>query len=65
MKEDSASRPDLSLSVHDLTMRLEEAEETLRAHGVRLEVLQDEECIALMRDFIRDQPALWNEDIGV
>jgi len=41
------------------------AEETLRANGVRVEVLQDEECIALMRAFIREQPALWNEDIGV
>jgi hypothetical protein len=24
-----------------------------------------EECIELMRNFIRDNPALWNEDIGV
>lgn len=40
-------------------------EETMRAHGVRLEVLQNAECIQLMRDFIRDRPELWNEDIGV
>ena len=40
-------------------------EETMRSHGVRLEVLQDAECIQLMRDFIRDRPKLWNEDIGV
>ena len=40
-------------------------EETMRSHGVRLEVLQDAECIQLMRDFIRDRPELWNEDIGV
>ena len=40
-------------------------EETMRAHGVRLEVLQDTACIQLMRDFIRDRPELWNEDIGV
>lgn len=40
-------------------------EETMRAHGVRLEVLQNAECLQLMRDFIRDRPELWNEDIGV
>ena len=40
-------------------------EEHLRAHGVRVEVLQDEECIQLMRDFIERNPSLWNEDIGV
>ena len=41
------------------------AEETLRANGVQVEVLQDEECIAMMRGFIRERPELWNEDIGV
>lgn len=41
------------------------AEETLRANGVRIEVLQDEQCIAMMRAFIRERPELWNEDIGV
>ncbi|MDQ2659845.1 MAG: nucleoside deaminase [Verrucomicrobiota bacterium] len=41
------------------------AEETLCLHGVRLEVLQDDECIELMRDFISKNPELWNEDIGV
>jgi cytosine deaminase len=41
------------------------AEEYMRAQGVQIEVVQSEECIALMRDFIRDYPALWNEDIGV
>ena len=40
-------------------------EETMRAHGVRLEVLQNAECLQLMREFIRDRPQLWNEDIGV
>lgn len=39
-------------------------ENHLRSHGVQLEVLQDETCIKLMRDFIVAQPALWNEDIG-
>jgi cytosine/creatinine deaminase len=41
------------------------AEEWLRHEGVELEVLQDEECIAMMRDFIAARPELWNEDIAV
>jgi len=40
-------------------------EALLREHGVQLDVLQDADCIAMMRDFIRDKPELWNEDIGV
>ncbi len=40
-------------------------EELLRARGVSVEVVQDETCIALMRDFIAARPELWNEDIGV
>lgn len=39
-------------------------EDLLRARGVQVEVVQDPGCIALMRDFIRDHPDLWNEDIG-
>src|SRR4051812_36926670 len=41
------------------------AEESLRAAGVRTEVVQDPDCIAMMRDFIARNPVLWNEDIGV
>jgi len=41
------------------------AEEYLRAHGVKVDVLQDTECIGLMRAFIASNPALWNEDIGL
>jgi creatinine deaminase len=41
------------------------AEEYLRSQRVRVDVLQNEECINLMRDFIAKYPALWNEDIGV
>ena len=41
------------------------AEDYLRSQGVRVDVLQNEECIQLMRDFIAKNPALWNEDIGV
>ncbi len=40
-------------------------EELLRSRGVQLEVLQDEECIRMMRAFITAHPELWNEDIGV
>jgi cytosine/creatinine deaminase len=40
-------------------------EELLRARGVSLEVVQSEECIRLMQEFIRLNPALWSEDIGV
>jgi len=40
-------------------------EDLLRARGVSLQVLQNSECIQLMQDFIRTNPTLWNEDIGV
>jgi cytosine/creatinine deaminase len=39
-------------------------EDLLRARGVEVVVLQDERCIALMRRFIAENPALWNEDVG-
>jgi cytosine/creatinine deaminase len=41
------------------------AEDYMRQNGVTVEVVQDEECIAMMTHFIRANPALWNEDIGV
>ena len=40
-------------------------EEYVRSRGVHLVILQDAECIQLMRDFIAARPELWNEDIGV
>lgn len=40
------------------------AEEYLLHNGVQLTVLQDEECIEIMRRFIAEKPELWNEDIG-
>jgi len=40
-------------------------EELLRSRGVTVDVVQDEECIRLMQDFIKKHPKLWNEDIGV
>lgn len=36
----------------------------LAEHGVQVAVLDDAECVALMRDFITARPALWLEDIG-
>jgi cytosine/creatinine deaminase len=41
------------------------AEEHLRSNGVEVVVLNDEESIQMMEDFIREKPQLWNEDIGV
>ncbi len=39
-------------------------EALLRSRGVKLEVRQDERCIRMMTEFIRDHPELWDEDIG-
>ena len=39
-------------------------EELLRSRGVSVEVVDDAECVALMTEFIRERPELWNEDIG-
>jgi cytosine deaminase len=39
-------------------------EELLRSRGVLFQVLQEPRCIELMKDFIRANPSLWNEDIG-
>ncbi len=41
------------------------AEEYVRSHGIQVDVVQDAECIELMRRFIAEHPSLWNEDIGV
>lgn len=41
------------------------AEDYMRSQGIRVQVSDDEECVALMRSFIEAQPELWNEDIGV
>ncbi len=40
-------------------------EDYVRSRGVRLEIIQDAECIRLMEEFIKSNPKLWNEDIGV
>ena len=39
-------------------------EDYLRSRGVEVVVVDDEECKAMMRDFIAANPQLWNEDIG-
>jgi len=36
----------------------------LRENGIRVVDLDSEECRLLMEGFIRDCPAIWNEDIG-
>ena len=41
------------------------AEDSLRAAGVEVEVVQNAQCIQMMREFIAQNPTLWNEDIGV
>src|ERR1700677_4512742 len=41
------------------------AEDYMRSQGVQVDVVEDEECVQLMTDFIQANPALWNEDIGV
>jgi cytosine deaminase len=40
-------------------------EDLLRARGVRVDVVQDDRCVAMMREFIAGHPELWNEDIGM
>jgi creatinine deaminase len=36
----------------------------VRSRGVELEVVDDEECAGLMREFMEAHPDLWFEDIG-
>ncbi len=40
------------------------SEDLLRSKGVELTVVDDAECIELMRRMIAERPDLWNEDIG-
>jgi creatinine deaminase len=39
-------------------------ESYVRSRGVQLEIVDDDECVKLMEDFIAARPELWNEDIG-
>lgn len=40
-------------------------EELLCSRGVEVEVINNAECIQMMRDFIHHNTDLWNEDIGI
>jgi cytosine deaminase len=39
-------------------------EEHLKSKGVEVTVMDNQECIELMKKFISEEPTLWNEDIG-
>jgi cytosine deaminase len=39
-------------------------EDLLRHRGVAVKIVQDARCIEMMQRFIREHPAIWNEDIG-
>lgn len=39
-------------------------ENYVKSRGVEIEVLDNKECCKLMESFIKESPALWNEDIG-
>ncbi|MGR7026258.1 nucleoside deaminase [Geodermatophilus sp. URMC 62] len=41
-----------------------QSEELLRSHGVRVDVLDDPDCVALMQRMLAERPELWREDIG-
>lgn len=40
-------------------------EDYVISRGVEVNVVNDPECVQLMREFIAARPELWNEDIGV
>jgi cytosine deaminase len=40
------------------------AEDLFRQRGIEVVLLDDAECIQMMREFIAEHPDLWNEDIG-
>ena len=40
------------------------SEDLLRQNGVEVELIQNEECIQMMKSFIKKNDSLWNEDIG-
>ena len=39
-------------------------EDYLKSRGVQLEIVDSDECVKLMNDFIEANNDLWNEDIG-
>ena len=40
-------------------------EELLKSRGVEVIIVNDDECISMMAQFIKDKPELWHEDIGI
>lgn len=40
-------------------------EKLLAGRGTRMRVVQDKSCVELMAEFMRKNPALWNEDVGI
>lgn len=40
------------------------ARDFMESHGILVVDLNDAECKRMMRDFIKNHPLLWNEDIG-
>ncbi|MBB6430311.1 nucleoside deaminase [Algisphaera agarilytica] len=41
------------------------AEDLFRERGVEFILMNDPQCIALMKKFVEEKPDLWNEDIGI
>jgi len=41
------------------------SEQLLKENGVEVIVVNDPGCIQMMEEFIKNNPELWNEDIGV
>lgn len=39
-------------------------EDYLRSRGVELKIVDNNECVRLMTEFMLQKPGLWNEDIG-
>lgn len=40
-------------------------EKLLKANGVEVVVVNDDDCKNMMKEFIAENPELWNEDIGM
>lgn len=40
-----------------------ESKAFLESHGVEVEILDLQECVDMMQEFIQAEPTLWNEDI--
>ena len=53
--------PEVIIAEHETFMG---EEDYLRSKGVQLTILNNQECIQMMRHFIENNPKLWYEDIG-